>query len=88
MSRYVFANPEHSVIRRLSDGAPFEIERHQNPANAHGAIAERWRMEGCSTPAPYKAPFKAAEPLKPAVTPDDHARARRRAAGEDRRITR
>jgi len=79
MSKYVFANPEHSVIRRLSDGATFEIERHQNPANVHGAIAEQWRMEGCPTPAPFKAPFKAP------VTPDDHARRVRRGAADDRR---
>jgi hypothetical protein len=74
--KYQFANPEHTIIRRLSDGATFEIERHQHPSNVHGAIAEQWRREGCSLPAPYRAAT---------VTPDDNARARRRGAGDDRR---
>jgi hypothetical protein len=68
--KYVFANQEHTIIRRLSDGATFEIERHQHPANVQGAIAEQWRREGCPAPAPYEALVKA---------PDDNARARRRA---------
>src|SRR5262249_4820786 len=80
MSKYVFANAEHTLVKRVEDGATFEIERHQHPSNVHGFIAEQWRAEGCPTPAPYKAP----EPVK-ATVPDDQARARRRAAGDHRR---
>ena len=78
MTAYVYANANHTIIRRLSDGATFEIERHQNPANVHGAIAEQWRADGCPTPEPYKAP-------ESARAPDDHARRTRRGAGDERR---
>jgi hypothetical protein len=40
-----------------------------------------YAADGCPVPAPYKVP----EPVKPAVTPDDNARARRRAGDEQRR---
>ena len=79
--KYVFANQEHTIIRRLSDGATFEIERHQHPSNVHGAIAEQWRRDGTPTPDPY-------QELEPIRTPDDADRRRRRAAGEDRRAAR
>ena len=72
--KYQFTNPEHTRVRR-EDGAEFTIERHEHPANVHGAIAEQWRNEGCPQPEAYKAP----------VAPDDQARTRRRTAGDDRR---
>ena len=75
--KYQFANTEHKIVR-AEDGATFEIERHQHPSNVHGFAAERWRAEGCPAPAPYQVP-------QPARTPDDQARAQRRAGDEQRR---
>ena len=79
MAKYAFVNPEHTRIRRLSDGAEFTIERHEHPSNVGGAIAEQWRNDGCPAPEPYAEPVKA---------PDDQARARRRTEGTDRRVAR
>ena len=79
MSKYVFANAEHTLVRCVDDGSTFELPRHTHPSNIHGHAAEEWRRQGCPTPEPY------AEPVKAAVMPDDQARARRRAGGDDRR---
>jgi hypothetical protein len=74
--RYVFTNPEHTLVKCLDDGSVFELPRHVHPSNIHGFAAERWRSEGCPAPIPYSVP---------AVTPDDNARARRRGAGDEQR---
>jgi hypothetical protein len=79
MSTYVFTNPEHTLVKCLEDNSVFELPRHVHPSNVAGHAAERWRADGCPTPEPY------AEPVKAAVMPDDQARARRRAGGDDRR---
>lgn len=76
MSTYRFANPEHTLVRCVDDGATFEIERNQHPSSINGFAAERWRAAGCPTPVPHR---------ESAVTPDDQARARRRSAGDDAR---
>ena len=81
MSKYVFANPAHTLVKRLDDGATFELPRHTHPSNIHGHAAEEWRRQGCPTPAPY------AETVKPSVVPDDYARRARRSASDDRRRT-
>ena len=69
MSKYVFTNPEHTLVRCLDDGSTFELPRHTHPSNIAGHAAERWRAEGCPAPAPYQAAT---------VTPDDADRRRRR----------
>jgi hypothetical protein len=74
--KYQFANAEQTLVRYLDDGSMFQIERHQHPSNVHGFAAERWRASGCPAPDPYREPVR---------TPDDNARARRRAAGEEQR---
>ena len=76
--KYVFANAEHTIVKRLEDGSTFEWSRHVHPSNIHGFAAERWRGDGCPTPAPFEAPHKAP------VMPDDADRRRRRDAGSDR----
>jgi hypothetical protein len=76
--KYAFQNAEHTLVRCLDDGSTFELPRHTHPSNINGHAAERWRAAGCPTPAPYEAPT---------VTPDDNARARRR-AGDERRSVR
>jgi hypothetical protein len=47
MSKYVFTNPEHTLVRCLDDGSTFELPRHTHPSNIAGHAAERWRSEGC-----------------------------------------
>ena len=74
--KYQFANPQHTIVR-AEDGSTFELPRHTHPSNIHGFAAERWRSAGCPAPDPYTAP---------AVTPDDNARAQRRASDERRRV--
>jgi hypothetical protein len=78
---YEFIDPETAPVRRVrrSDGAVFEIERHQHHANTQGHIAEQWLRDGSvSVTKPFAAPE--APQAKPTVrAPDDNARARRRA---------
>src|SRR5262245_48433412 len=78
MSKYVFADAEHTIVKCLDDGSTFELPRHVHPSNINGFAAERWRADGCPAPEAYKAP----------VAPDDQARAQRRAASDDRRNAR
>jgi hypothetical protein len=79
MSKYVFMNAEHTLVRCLDDGSTFELPRHTSPANIAGHAAERWRAAGCPTPDPH-------QELEPVRVPDDHARAQRRVSDERRRV--
>jgi hypothetical protein len=83
MTKWIFADVNHTVIRHAEDGSQFEWHRHEHPSNIAGHAAERWRSEGC----PWPLPYKAAEPAPKAkpVSPDDYARSRRRDAGEPER---
>ena len=74
--KYQFANAEHTIVR-AEDNSTFELPRHVHPSNIHGFAAERWRAAGYPAPAPYQVS---------AVTPDDQARAQRRAGDERRRV--
>ena len=74
--KYQFVNAEHTIVR-ADDGSTFELPRDVHPSNIAGHAVEQWRREGCPAPMPYSVP---------AVTPDDHARAQRRATDERRRV--
>jgi hypothetical protein len=83
MTKWVFANKDHTAIRRVEDGSTFEWHRREHLSNIHGHAAERWRHEGCPWPNPYKTEAPKVRPATPApktkTIVDDQARARRRA---------
>jgi hypothetical protein len=78
MSKWVFADANHSVIKNVATGLSFEWPRHVHISNVHGHAAEAFRNQGCPWPLPYQADAPKAKP----ATPDDNARSRRREASE------
>jgi hypothetical protein len=76
MTKWIFADANHTTIRHAEDGSQFEWPRHTHPSNIAGHAAERWRSEGCPWPAPFAPEAPKVEP----ATPDDNARRVRREA--------
>jgi hypothetical protein len=78
---WVFASPERDVVHCLEANRDRVLAWDpvgNRPTTDYGRTFENYANGGCVVPAPYK-------PVKPAVTPDDNARARRRSAGTERR---
>jgi len=40
-------------VAHVDDNSTFELPRHVHPSNINGFAAERWRADGCPTPAPF-----------------------------------
>jgi hypothetical protein len=80
---YAFLDPAHAPTRRIlrSDGAIFELDHRQSPANSNGRLFEKWREDGglAATSAYVEPTPTPAAPKVKAKQVDDYDRRRRRA---------
>jgi hypothetical protein len=53
MTRWVFADANHTTIKNTETGAAFHWPRHAHISNVAGAAAEEFRNSGCPWPEPY-----------------------------------
>jgi len=75
---YRFTDHSKTTIINTQTGSTLEWNPVTNQlVSDHGFAAEAYRSAGSPLPLP------AVEPVKPATTPDDHARRLRRSAGDD-----
>jgi hypothetical protein len=82
---YAYIDAEHALTRRIlrSDGAIFELDHRQSPANSNGRLFERWREDGGpAATAAYVEPTPTPAAPKAKVKQVDDFDRRRRRAGE------